>query len=89
MVKVAPSLCLYCTGAICVVEIKFNFALICQQLEQAGGLQTVTQQNWADIAKQWLADLEQAQQKGKAAQSVVEANRGAKQKVFEWIQALF
>ena len=70
-------------------ESQFNFALICQQLEHAGGLQTVTQQNWAGIAKQWLADLEQAQQKGKAAQSVVEANRGAKQKVFEWIQALF
>ena len=70
-------------------ESQFNFALICQQLAHAGGLQTVTQQNWAGIAKQWLADLEQAQQKGKAAQSVVEANRGAKQKVFEWIQALF
>ena len=70
-------------------ESQFNFALICQQLEQADGLQTVNEQTWAGVAQDWLADLEQTQQKGKAAQSVVEANRGAKQKVFEWIQALF
>lgn len=68
---------------------QFNFALICQQLEQAGGLKTVTQQNWAGVAQDWLADGELAQQKGKAAQGVVEANRGAKQKVLEWIELLF
>lgn len=70
-------------------ESQFNFALICQQLEQAGGLQTVSEENWAGVAQQWLANLETTQQKGKAAQSVVEANRGAKQTVFEWIQSLY
>jgi 3-deoxy-D-manno-octulosonic-acid transferase len=69
-------------------ESQFNFALICQQLEQAGGLQTVTAENWAQVAAQWLGDQQLTQQKGQAAKEVVEANRGAKQKVFEWIAAL-
>lgn len=70
-------------------ESQFNFALICQQLEQAGGLQTVTTENWVNVASAWLADGQLAQQKGQAAKAVVEANRGAKQTVFEWIEALF
>ncbi|MGR6872131.1 lipid IV(A) 3-deoxy-D-manno-octulosonic acid transferase [Pseudomonas sp. HK3] len=68
---------------------QFNFALICQQLEQAGGLQTVGAENWADVANDWLTDAQLAQSKGQAAKAVVEANRGAKQTVFEWIEALF
>lgn len=67
---------------------QFNFALICEQLEAAGGLQTVAAENWAVLAHTWLSDDVLAQQKGVAAKAVVEENRGAKQKVFEWMQAL-
>jgi 3-deoxy-D-manno-octulosonic-acid transferase len=73
---------------VIIGESQFNFALICQQLEQAGGLQTVTAENWEQVAAQWLGDQQLTQQKGQAAKEVVEANRGAKQKVFEWITAL-
>lgn len=69
-------------------ESQFNFALICEQLEQAGGLQTVRAENWAQVAEQWLANESLLLQKGMAAKAVVEANRGAKQKVFSWIKRL-
>jgi len=70
-------------------ESQFNFALICQQLEQVGGLVTVKPHSWAERAAVWLEDAQLRQQKGQAAKTVVEANRGAKQKVFEWLQRLF
>lgn len=70
-------------------DSQFNFALICQQLQQAGGLITASPEDWSNIAAQWLEDGQLRQQKGLAAKGVVEANRGAKQKVFEWLQQLF
>ncbi|MEY8204293.1 MAG: 3-deoxy-D-manno-octulosonic acid transferase, partial [Bermanella sp.] len=64
---------------------QFNFMLICQQLEQAGGLQTVSEEQLAEALLRWLQDDALRMQKGKQAQQVVAANRGAKQKVFALI----
>jgi len=64
---------------------QFNFLLICQQLERAGGLQTVAAEQLAASLTQWLQDDELRTQKGSEAKQVVDANRGAKQKVFELI----
>ena len=64
---------------------QFNFMLICQQLEQAGGLQTVSEEQLAEALLRWLQDDALRMQKGKQAQHVVAANRGAKQKVFALI----
>lgn len=69
-------------------ESQFNFALICEQLQQAGGLVTVKADQLADVASEWLANPALIAQKGKEAQQVVSANRGAKQKVFELIQSV-
>lgn len=67
-------------------ESQFNFALICGQLEQAGGLQTVKEDEFQSVALQWLNDEEVLQKKGRDAQQVVQANRGAKQTVYELIE---
>jgi len=64
---------------------QFNFLLICQQLEQAGGLQTVAAEQLAASLTQWLQDDVLRMEKGSQAKQVVDANRGAKQKVFELI----
>jgi 3-deoxy-D-manno-octulosonic-acid transferase len=64
---------------------QFNFALICELLEQAGGLKTVTADELGQVALQWLSDDALRMENGSAAKSVVDANRGAKQKVFELI----
>jgi 3-deoxy-D-manno-octulosonic-acid transferase len=66
---------------------QFNFALICEQLEQAGGLQTVTEETLAEILNEWLADQNLMNVKGLAAKSVVDENRGALEKVFQLIEA--
>ncbi|GAA6135519.1 lipid IV(A) 3-deoxy-D-manno-octulosonic acid transferase [Oceaniserpentilla sp. 4NH20-0058] len=63
-----------------------NFALICQQLEQAGGLKTVSAEGLVDQLDIWFKQPEIAQAAGHAAQQVVAQNRGAKQKVFELIE---
>jgi len=70
---------------VLIGESQFNFALICEQLEEAGGLKTVTEDNLASNAIKWLSDDELRKEKGAAAKQVVEDNRGAKQKVFELI----
>jgi len=64
---------------------QFNFLLICQQLEQAGGLQTVAAEQLAVALTEWLQDDVLRTEKGSQAKQVVDANRGAKQKVFELI----
>ena len=67
---------------------QFNFAQICDMLTEAGGLKTVTATD--ELAQQvlaWFADELQRQQVGLLAKSVVEANRGAKQKLFQLIEA--
>ncbi len=64
---------------------QFNFALICEQLEQAGGLLTVQPDQLAEELQVWLTDNELRKEKGEQALAVVNANRGAKQKVFELI----
>ncbi|MFT6155095.1 MAG: 3-deoxy-D-manno-octulosonic-acid transferase [Bermanella sp.] len=66
---------------------QFNFALICEQLEKAGGLQTVSEQTLAVTLNQWLGDQVLIDEKGFAAKAVVDNNRGAKQKVFELIES--
>lgn len=66
---------------------QFNFALICQQLEQAGGLQTIEAKALGDVLQQWLEDVDGYKHKGHAAQQVVNENRGAKEKVFELIES--
>jgi 3-deoxy-D-manno-octulosonic-acid transferase len=66
---------------------QFNFALICELLEQAGGLQTVTEETLAGILNEWLADQNLMDVKGLAAKSVVDENRGALEKVFQLIEA--
>ena len=65
---------------------QFNFALICQQLEEAGGLLTVQEQELGQTLKTWVLDDALIQQKGQRAKQVVQSNTGAKQKVFELIQ---
>lgn len=68
---------------------QFNFAQICDMLTEAGGLKTVTSED--ELAQQilvWLEHTEQRISVGRQAKSVVEANRGAKQKVFELIEGL-
>ena len=65
---------------------QFNFALICQQLEEAGGLLTVQKQELGQTLKTWVLDEALLKQKGLQAKQVVQANTGAKQKVFELIQ---
>ena len=67
---------------------QFNFALICEQLEEAGGLKTVTQDTLAETAIEWLNNEDLRKEKGLAAKQVVEENRGAKQKVFELIEGV-
>jgi 3-deoxy-D-manno-octulosonic-acid transferase len=66
---------------------QFNFALICEQLENAGGLKTVSEKALAAELDAWLSDSSLVKEKGLAAKSVMDANRGAKQKVFELISA--
>ncbi|NVK36614.1 MAG: lipid IV(A) 3-deoxy-D-manno-octulosonic acid transferase [Gammaproteobacteria bacterium] len=68
---------------------QFNFAVICEQLEAAGALQTVTQTQLGEVALQWLKDDALRQEKGLQGKAVVDSNRGAKQKVFELIQSEF
>ncbi|QIZ85477.1 3-deoxy-D-manno-octulosonic acid transferase [Bermanella marisrubri] len=68
---------------------QFNFAVICEQLQAAGGLQTVSEQ---DLPQQLLSLLESKQLRldmGKQAMAVVEANKGAKQEVLALIQEQF
>jgi 3-deoxy-D-manno-octulosonic-acid transferase len=65
---------------------QFNFALICEELEKAGGLQTVSEQTLAITLDEWLGDQALIDEKGLAAKAVVDHNRGAKQKVFELIE---
>ncbi|MEH6343919.1 MAG: lipid IV(A) 3-deoxy-D-manno-octulosonic acid transferase [Bermanella sp.] len=65
---------------------QFNFALICQQLEAAGGLLTVQKQALGPTLKTWVLDDALLQRKGLQAKQVVQSNTGAKQKVFELIQ---
>ena len=69
-------------------ESQFNFALICEQLEQAGGLKTVGPDELAQQLNEWLANPEVASAAGHAAQQVVAQNRGAKQKVAELIEVV-
>jgi 3-deoxy-D-manno-octulosonic-acid transferase len=64
---------------------QFNFLLICQQLEQQGGLLTVPEQDLAKVLISWMQDDGLVAQKGERAKQVVDANRGAKQKVFDLI----
>ena len=66
---------------------QFNFALICQQLEQAGGLVSVSEEELSQQLAAWLAEPQSAQAAGQAAQEVVAQNRGAKQKVAELIES--
>ena len=68
-------------------ESQFNFALICEQLEEAGGLKTVSTESLGEALNDWVSDDSLVTEKGLAAKSVVDANRGAKQKVFELISA--
>ena len=72
---------------VLIGESQFNFALICEQLEQAGGLNTVKADNLGEALNTWLSNTDAIKEKGKAAKSVVDANRGAKQTVFELISA--
>ena len=68
---------------------QFNFAQICDLLTQAGGLKTVSSEE--DLAQQvliWFEHEGQRSQVGDQAKSVVEANRGAKQRIFELIEKL-
>jgi len=65
----------------------FNFTDISKMLVAAGGLALVdNSQQLAERVNQWLDDPALAQQVGEAAQSVVENNRGAQQRLFELIQ---
>ena len=73
---------------ILIGESQFNFALICEQLEEAGGLKTVSKNHLAVELNAWLSDEALVKEKGSAAKSVVDANRGAKQKVFELIDGI-
>lgn len=66
---------------------QFNFALICEQLEEAGGLKTVSKESLGEALNDWVSDDSLVTEKGLAAKSVVDANRGAKQQVFELISA--
>lgn len=68
---------------------QFNFALICEQLEQAGALQTVAKDELGVMALEWLNNDDLRQVKGQQGKSVVDSNRGAKQNVFELIQSQF
>lgn len=72
---------------VLIGQSQFNFALICEQLEQAGGLTTVTEHALGETLLAWLNDPGLIIEKGLAAKNVVESNRGAKQKVFELISA--
>ncbi len=67
---------------------QFNFALICQQLEQADGLITVTEKELSGTLVQLLNGDELRKTKGENAKNVLDNNRGAKQKVFELIEGL-
>ena len=64
---------------------QFNFALICEQLEEAGGLKTVSEEDLASNLIDWLQAPDEIEKRGQAAKTVVDANRGAKQKVFDLI----
>jgi len=72
---------------VLIGESQFNFALICEQLEEAGGLKTVSTESLGEALNDWVSDDSLVTEKGLAAKSVVDANRGAKQKVFELISA--
>lgn len=65
---------------------QFNFALICEQLETAGGLKTVSADDLPQVLMDWLADSDNVIERGLAAKQVVDQNRGAKQTVFELIE---
>ena len=65
---------------------QFNFALICEQLEASGGLQTVESEELGQVLLSWVDTPDLVLQKGLAAKEVVDQNRGAKQKVFELIE---
>lgn len=65
----------------------FNFTDISQMLVAAGGMTLVDNpQQLAERVNHWLSDPVSAQQVGDAAQSVVENNRGAQQRLFELIE---
>ena len=64
---------------------QFNFALICQQLEQASGLISLTEKELSGAVIELLNNNELRKIKGESAKKVLDENRGAKQKVFELI----
>ena len=65
---------------------QFNFALICQQLEEAGGLKTLEASELSAELSSWLLSENTIIEKGLQAKQVVDSNMGAKQKVFELIE---
>ncbi len=65
----------------------FNFTDISQMLVAAGGMTLIdNSEQLAERVNHWLNDPASAQQVGDAAQSVVENNRGAQQRLFELIE---
>jgi len=69
-------------------ESQFNFALICEQLEAAGGLVTVSPKDVGGQLLAWLESDALRARHGACGLAVVKENQGAKQKVKDLILAL-
>lgn len=68
---------------------QFNFATICAQLEQAGALKTVAdEQQLAEFVIQLLNDEDQQQRMGRSGKNLVLANQNALPVLMERIEAL-
>lgn len=66
---------------------RFNFTQISELLTAAGGMVVVeSAELLAEQVAEWFTQPQFAQQVGNAAQRVVEANRGAQQRLFELVQ---
>lgn len=65
---------------------QFNFAVICEQLQAAGGMVTVSESALASQLMDLISSDERLLSMGAQGFAVVEANRGAKQEVLALIQ---
>lgn len=65
---------------------QFNFAVICEQLQAAGGMMTLSELELAEQLLALLLDTDRLQSMGSQGLAVVEANKGAKQEVLALIQ---
>jgi len=68
----------------------FNNPVICDALVTAGGLKILsTPEQLADIAQEWLDNVDAAVRAGEANQQVIEQNRGAIEQTLKAIEEIF